>query len=744
MQNPFSYHAPALPQQFVGRKKLLEQMIYKLSHDTFSHLIIGGRKFGKTSLLLKIQDIFIEYLRTTQPTSMYVLPVLLPLQRLDYHSARGFLGFMLHGLFQTLIAPDGEDTDLLHFKDATSHMQVQEFVNSGEQECTYARFEQCLKDTRLHFEQKYGPLRLIFLLDGMETISHEPWITTTFSHLYSLIQDRELGRHIHLVVTGSARIMAAQENGSLFLKTLEPWGMEALDEEETLALIQQAGVIQPQISRAVLQYSGGHPFLTQYIMHYVWHSLHTGQQPDVKAIVEEFYRTHDTDLERWQQDIGENGLLAYKALQQTGTWMSRKEINQFLGRPEIKAQLGRGLKSLVIHGLITQHNWDTYRVSGELFQRWFVEYVLPALPTTTPPQRGEKFVIRVEIHNKIFPTAYRGSLQVEQFPFISCTIKNEQNEQERITVEATIRGYSEAFSQTREIHPGQEQTVRVLPIISKAAMKTLNEDSHAQCRILVTRHPSTGPQVLHDDDYEIDLHAFTTALIATVDAQDHCIYDHADYLAVFVTPHSEVVSDLVGGATKKYLQRVAPGYAGAYLDEKTGKVDLNHARTIVKQQVKAFYEYLQKDVGMVYTNAAFNLGKQPEYFSQRVRPPFMSIQDHKIGQANCLDGTLLFASMLENIGIQPVIVILKVNAEAGNHAIVGWHIWSNIEEYDYLETTLISDKKASFEYALNQGHEQYLLACKNKGQQRPLLDVNGYVRVIDVAKCRSQGIKSLM
>ena len=61
--------------------------------------------------------------------------------------------------------------------------------------------------------------------------------------------------------------------------------------------------------------------------------------------------------------------------------------------------------------------------------------------------------------------------------------------------------------------------------------------------------------------------------------------------------------------------------------------------------------------------------------------------------------SVLFSSILLEAGIEPVIVIIP------DHAFIGWQIWDNIHEYDFLETTIIGEKEKSFTNALLIGNE---------------------------------------
>ena len=66
------------------------------------------------------------------------------------------------------------------------------------------------------------------------------------------------------------------------------------------------------------------------------------------------------------------------------------------------------------------------------------------------------------------------------------------------------------------------------------------------------------------------------------------------------------------------------------------------------------------------------------------------------GTANCIDGAVLFASLLEGISLSPALVIIP------GHALVAWETWEDSGEWDYLETTMIGGAY-TFAQARNSG-----------------------------------------
>jgi hypothetical protein len=69
-------------------------------------------------------------------------------------------------------------------------------------------------------------------------------------------------------------------------------------------------------------------------------------------------------------------------------------------------------------------------------------------------------------------------------------------------------------------------------------------------------------------------------------------------------------------------------------------------------------------------------------YAQRVR----TIEDAlKASQINCVDGSVLFASMLKAINLIPVLVRVP------GHMFVGYYLDKNRKKIDFLETTMIGD-----------------------------------------------------
>lgn len=94
-------------------------------------------------------------------------------------------------------------------------------------------------------------------------------------------------------------------------------------------------------------------------------------------------------------------------------------------------------------------------------------------------------------------------------------------------------------------------------------------------------------------------------------------------------------------------------------------------------QIFAIWYFLQRS-GFAYTSITTPSAMADGVFSQHVRFVEDSVRAR---QANCLDGTVLFASVLRKIGIDPVLVLIP------GHAFLGFYIDQQHQQIAFLETT---------------------------------------------------------
>ena len=178
-------------------------------------------------------------------------------------------------------------------------------------------------------------------------------------------------------------------------------------------------------------------------------------------------------------------------------------------------------------------------------------------------------------------------------------------------------------------------------------------------------------------------------------------FDSIFLIAAWVTPKDPSVERVLSIAKDNWLlDRSLSGY-----------------QKQVMPQVKAIYNAIRNDIKVSYVNSPVTFG-QPRQ-AQRVRLPRETISQKA---ANCIDGAVLFASLFENIGLEPLIIV------GPKHAFVGVREVSGSNNVIFIETTLVGKTGfLNFDNAVTAGSERY------KREQNSL-------RIVDIKKCREKGI----
>lgn len=300
---------------------------------------------------------------------------------------------------------------------------------------------------------------------------------------------------------------------------------------------------------------------------------------------------------------------------------------------------------------------------------------------------------RVYLKMAQVPTSFYHLLDAARNPLLSCTIKavkkiEDKPNRRRVRVRSSIEGYSATAINTCEIPIGEEHEFRQLPTLFPDRLRELNELTRATLNVVI--EDLDGSVELHETE-PIWLLARTSAPLGVRDPQTGQWQDLTHYLGAFVTPNAPSLLTFLREAARQHPDGRLIGYQG------------NQDR--VPPQVKALFDAL-KQAEITYINSVIDFNPQQGAASQRIRLPRESLADK---EANCIDGTVLFASLLEAISMSPAIVLVP------GHAFLAWETWQGSNTWRYLETTMIGT--STFEQACASAEklaEQY----KSKQQLR--------------------------
>jgi hypothetical protein len=377
--NPYYYTVPAQQANFVGRWSVVDEIAADLMRPRCdSWAVIGGRRFGKSSLLKAIETRLLAHLSSRQRGDRHIVPLLIDLKRCSIETEEHIYACIVRELYRALRRNRLPGIDL-------TQLELPELGKA--KQITFAEFEDMLDRLALFVEEQRGPLRLALLLDEVEAMIHYHWSETLFNQLRALIYDGFLSNTVKLVLAGSAGFIKTQEGSPLWnaikIKYLELLSTDALTE-----LIAKGGALSVDVAVAIQEQSGGHPFIAQYLLHYLWDDQDALSQATVTQtmqIAQQMHQDQLDDLQGWWEAIGEDGRRVYVLLANT---QGEVEDHTLLTKQlDLSQPLDRALRSLRYHGLVARSDdRQRYRIAGRLFRDWYLRnpIFIPPAPLFLP------------------------------------------------------------------------------------------------------------------------------------------------------------------------------------------------------------------------------------------------------------------------------------------------------------------------------------------------------------------------
>jgi hypothetical protein len=277
----------------------------------------------------------------------------------------------------------------------------------------------------------------------------------------------------------------------------------------------------------------------------------------------------------------------------------------------------------------------------------------------------------IQVRMAQVPTAIYHLLSPDTDPLLTCFVDNVSTVTRRLRISSFIDGYSSRAVDTVELNAHQQYEFRQSPTLFPKSITQVTELTRATLNVEVEDLDGRGVREANWTEvhktHPIWLLARTSAPVAVRDPVTGRLRDMTRYFGAFVTPNAPPLMSFLRTAAATHPERRLVGYQG---DKTVG----------VHSQVKALFDALKTSANITYVNSIIAFNPEEGQFSQRVRLPRESLQDQ---QANCIDGTVLFASLLEGASLNPAIVVVP------GHAFVAWETWDNSGEWDYLETTMI-------------------------------------------------------
>jgi len=271
--------------------------------------------------------------------------------------------------------------------------------------------------------------------------------------------------------------------------------------------------------------------------------------------------------------------------------------------------------------------------------------------------------VKIDLRMSSVVTSIVHLFDARQQPLVAFRVNNSNAETKRLRLVVFVENFSASAIETIEVEHLTPVETTLLPTFFPDKLAQICELTRATVNVQV-----------EDLDAKTEIHrtipvwllARTTAPLKIKDPATGTWQDMTKYLGAFVTPNAPSIMSYLRKALDKHPQKRLVGY----------QVDENE----VASEVRAVYEALAES-GVAYVNSIIDFTPEVGMNNQRVRLPRESLSDRS---ANCIDGTVLFASLLEGISLNPAIVIVP------GHAFVAWETGKNNNKWRFLETTMVS------------------------------------------------------
>ena len=282
------------------------------------------------------------------------------------------------------------------------------------------------------------------------------------------------------------------------------------------------------------------------------------------------------------------------------------------------------------------------------------------------------YKIQVGLNSEIYPVfANQASLQKRDertWGTVSVTITNSTDTPLHNRVAVEIPGWSDQEIQIAAMGAGESRTLLFAPTFLP---RLFRNRELAAATVAVNVNDAGGRTVFSE--------TVPVRLRAVGDMYWGESFKFAPYIASWITPHDPQVEMVLSRAKEFAPLRRLPGYEEWKDTASQEKSTLTQARAI--------YRAIQ-GMGVSYVKSSLTFGGNKNV-SERIRMPNESLRDRS---ANCIDGVVLYASVFENLGMEPAVVLVP------GHAYLGVRTAHDSQRYLYFDTALTG--RADFDAAV--------------------------------------------
>jgi hypothetical protein len=310
------------------------------------------------------------------------------------------------------------------------------------------------------------------------------------------------------------------------------------------------------------------------------------------------------------------------------------------------------------------------------------------------------YLIEAGLDGEIYPVfANYASLQKQgsrSFAVVAITVNNPGQASVRQKIAVELPGWSDREIQLVEAEPGKRQTLMFAP----SFLPRFYQNREI---VAATAHVSAS------DEQGRSLYEATVPvrLRSSEDMYWGPDFKYAPFIASWVTPHDPEIESILARAKQTLTDHRLPGYEDWKSPQDQEIETYREARSI--------FNALQA-AGFSYVKSSGTLGDH-QNLSERVRMPHSSLSQTS---ANCIDAAVAYASVFENLGMDPEVVLVP------GHAYVGVRVAKDSDRFLMIDSALTG--RSTFATAVAS-------AERGLARQEP-----STIRQISIPQARSVGI----
>lgn len=356
--NPYHWDRVNL-KLFYGRERLVTDLVTDLNAN-HSCAVVGGRKMGKTTLLRHVERVLTEKIQPSLAGGSLTLPVYIHTLELPHPLTPKIIYVDIIKKIETQLKSLG----LLKKSHAPLALIFDEFPHEENR-----AFTSILTNV---IEAVPCFLQIVILVDEIEPIACANWSSGFFNNWRHLLSNEpDLSSHVCIVFSGAKEMAAIARDVSSPLANILSWYELALfTKDDSAKLINESthGNISGAITKRIFNWTGGHPFLIQYLMHYICKFDLEESQTRLNEARQHFYNSQTTQFYSWWfEKFSDEDRRTYSHLAEKSQATPKRDIIKLLG--DVAAN--KSLAVLCHTGTAKKiEKGESYKVAGTMFKDW--------------------------------------------------------------------------------------------------------------------------------------------------------------------------------------------------------------------------------------------------------------------------------------------------------------------------------------------------------------------------------------